>query len=77
MTDMAETKTVRVKTTGMHCQSCVMLVKMNLEDIEGVRSVKVDLAAGMSEVGYDPDLVTVDGVVAAIESAGYGAAVAE
>jgi copper chaperone CopZ len=70
---MAESRTLKIKTTGMHCQSCSMLIQMNLEDLEGVQSAHADVASGMTEVTYDPDAVAVDDLVGAVVAAGYGA----
>ena len=69
---MAET-TIRLKTTGMHCGSCAMMVKMTLEDLPGVSAAASEYASGMTEVTFDTDLVSQDQLVAAIEAAGYGA----
>jgi copper chaperone CopZ len=54
-----------------------MVVKMELEELPGVEEVTSDFATGMTEVTYDPDLVTVDSLIAAIVAAGYGAEPAE
>jgi len=67
---MAQT-TARLKTTGMHCQSCVMLIQMNVSDIDGVTDVSVDLARGLTQVTYDEDVTGLDAIVAEIEKAGY------
>lgn len=72
---MSGATTVRIRTTGMHCQSCSMLVQMNVEELPGVESVTSDFRTGLTEVAYDPEQVTVDGIVAAITAAGYGAEV--
>jgi Cu+-exporting ATPase len=73
---MADNATVRLNTTGMHCQSCSMLVQMELEDLPGVVTAASDFNTGITEVTYDPAQVTVDDLVAAVVSAGYGAEVA-
>ena len=67
------TTTTRLTTTGMHCQSCVKLIEMSVSDMEGVESVQVDLAKGMTEVVHDDVLADVDAIIAEIERAGYGA----
>lgn len=72
---MAE-RTVRLQTTGMHCQSCSMLIQMNVGDLEGVHAVVSDYASGITEVTFDPEVVSVEDVVAEVEKAGYGAEVA-
>lgn len=74
---MAATATVRLRTTGMHCQSCSMLVKMELEELGGVESAAADFGTGITEVVYDPDAVSVESLVHAVVAAGYGAEVAE
>jgi copper chaperone CopZ len=54
-----------------------MLVQMELEDLPGVTSAVSDFRTGMTDVVYDPDLVTVESLVAAVVAAGYGAELAE
>lgn len=70
---MSDVATAHLLTTGMHCQSCSMLVQMELEDLAGVVSAKSDFRTGMTDVDYDPDQVTVDDLIAAVVRAGYGA----
>ena len=72
---MADTAIVRLRTTGMHCQSCSMLVQMNVEDLPGVASVSSDFRTGITEVDYDPDKLAVENIVETIVAAGYGAEV--
>jgi len=74
---MSASATAHLHATGLHCQSCSMLVQMELEDLPGVTSAASDFRTGMTDVVYDPDLVTVEAMVAAIVAAGYGAELAE
>jgi copper chaperone CopZ len=67
---------VSIRTTGMHCGSCSMLVQMTLEDLPGVAEARADVAASMTEVTFDPDAIDAAALVGAIEKAGYGAEVA-
>ena len=71
-----DSKVTRLKTSGMHCRSCSMLVDMTLGDLQGVEESRTDLASGMTEVRYDPQQVTVEELISAIRSAGYDAEVA-
>jgi copper chaperone len=66
-------KTVQLKTTGMHCRSCSMLVDMTLGDLEGVESSVTDLAGGITTVAFDSSALSVDDLVAAVRSVGYEA----
>jgi Cu+-exporting ATPase len=72
---MADTATVRLNTTGLHCQSCSMLVQMELQDVDGVVSAASDFRTGITEVVYDPSKATVDDLIGAVVAAGYGAEV--
>lgn len=74
---MAATATARLRTTGLHCQSCSMLVQMELEELDGVETAVADFGTGMTEVVYDPDTVSVDSLVNAVVAAGYGAEIEE
>ncbi|MBI5232617.1 MAG: heavy-metal-associated domain-containing protein [Coriobacteriales bacterium] len=68
-------ETVRIKTTGMHCQSCTMIIEMNVGDLPGVEEVDVSLADGVAEVTFDPSQVGPDAIVKEIKDAGYQAEV--
>jgi copper chaperone len=74
---MAEMKTVRLSTTGMHCGSCAMLIDMTLGDLDGVSEVKTEYASGVSVVTFDPERLSVDDLVSAVRSAGYEASPSE
>jgi copper chaperone len=65
--------TARLKTTGMHCSSCSMLVDLTLGDLPGVVSSKTDHASGDTIVEFDSDVVSVEGIIEAIRSVGYEA----
>jgi copper chaperone len=69
---MAE-KTIQLDTTGMHCQSCAMLIDMSVGDLDGVSEVHSDYAAGTTDVTFDDEKVSVDRIVDEIAKAGYGA----
>ncbi|HEV7728258.1 MAG: copZ [Modestobacter sp.] len=57
--------------TGMTCQHCVASVTEEVGELDGVRSVDVDLDSGRLQVtGQD---VSVEQVQAAVAEAGYSA----
>jgi copper chaperone len=66
-------ETANLKTTGMHCPSCSMLIDMTLDDIDGVIESKSDHASGVTVVSYDDDKTGVDAIVDAIRGVGYDA----
>jgi copper chaperone len=65
-----------LKTSGMHCRSCSMLVDMTVEELEGVSEVHTDHASGDTVVTYDDATVGLDAILDAIRGAGYEAELA-
>lgn len=65
--------TTTLTTTGMHCQSCVKLVKMSVGELDGVSEVDVDLESGRTTVVHDEDVSAHD-IAEKIIEAGYGVA---
>lgn len=65
-----------LKTGGMHCGSCSMLIEMTVDELPGIGSVKADYGKGTTSVEFDPSKVTVAAIIAAIKDAGYTAEVA-
>jgi len=62
-----------LRTSGMHCTSCSMLVDMTLSDLAGVSESNTDLASGRTIVTFDSDVVSIEGIIDAIRGAGYDA----
>lgn len=62
---------VDLKTNGMHCGSCTMLIEMTVGDLVGVSAVKADFATGNTHVEFDPESVSIQQITAAITAAGY------
>jgi copper chaperone CopZ len=67
--------TIQLKTSGMHCPSCSMLIEMNVSDLPGIESVKASHADGLTTVTYDPTTIDAEKIVAEISAAGYDAEV--
>jgi Cu+-exporting ATPase len=59
--------------SGMTCAACATLVEKSLSKTDGVEDVSVNLASETATVTFDPATLGVDGIVSAIEAAGYGA----
>ena len=58
--------------TGMTCASCANRIERNLNKLDGV-TASVNYATEKATVDFDPDAVTPDDLVAAVEAAGYQA----
>ncbi|WP_018233590.1 heavy metal translocating P-type ATPase [Thioalkalivibrio thiocyanodenitrificans] len=62
---------------GMSCASCVSRVEQALTSVPGVLSASVNLATESARVRYVSGVVDANGLMNAVESAGYGASVRE
>ena len=62
--------------TGMTCASCANRVERRLNKLDGVTAT-VNYATEKARVTYDADAVAPSDLVAAVEAAGYGAAIPE
>jgi Cu+-exporting ATPase len=56
---------------GMTCASCVNRITRFLSKVEGVEDANVNLAAESATIRYDPAIVKVSDLVAAVDAAGY------
>ena len=65
----------RFDVTGMSCAACSAHVEKAVAAVPGVRSVSVSLLTNSMQVEYD-GAEQPAAVIAAVEAAGYGAAVA-
>ena len=65
--------TITIKTTGMYCPSCPMLIELSLRDLPGVDDVRASTADCETIVTFDESLVTPDTILNEIRNAGYGA----
>jgi Cu+-exporting ATPase len=72
--DLMTENTATLKISGMTCASCVARVEKRLTRLDGVVA-EVNLATEKASVRF-PEAVSVDDLVAAVESAGYSAALA-
>ena len=56
---------------GMTCASCVRRVEKSLVKVAGVQEASVNLASEKAKVVFDPAVVTLEQLSAAVEKAGY------
>jgi len=63
--------------SGMTCAACVRAVEKAAGELEGVRSAAVNLSLENMIVDYDEERVTIEDIIRAVESRGYGASLKE
>lgn len=63
-----------LRLSGLHCAACAGLIETAMLGVEGVESARVNAAAGVARVQWDPSRTRVSSLVAAVRAAGYDAA---
>jgi len=62
-----------IKVGGMSCQGCVKNITGVLSGMAGVSAADVSLEVGEARVAFDPQTVTREALVNAVEDAGFDA----
>ncbi len=62
---------VEFSVSGMHCKSCLMLVKINLKELEGVKDVSGSWEKGSVQVAFDEGKASIKEIMKKIEQEGY------
>ena len=73
----AKKTTVELPITGMTCASCVARNEKALRKVEGVDDASVNFATEIATIAFDPEVVSADELVHAVEAAGYGVVTAQ
>ena len=63
-------KTYTCTIVGMHCPACEKLIKMNLDDVDGVSHVELNPDTGATEISYDESVCGIEDLVQAIHDSG-------
>ncbi len=61
----------KFKIDGMHCTSCSMNIDFDLEDLDGVKSVKTSYAKQECEIEFDEAKITDEIIIQTIRKTGY------
>ena len=69
-----ETKTVRMRVTGMTCSGCAHTVETMLKETPGVADARVELEGGVATLEIDPGRASTENLEHVIHEAGYGIA---
>lgn len=63
----------KFKFEGVYCSSCSLLIEMNLEELEGIKSAHASYTKGIVEVEFNPDKISEEVIIKTITNLGYGA----
>jgi len=62
---------LKLRVDGMHCQSCVSMIRKAVRRVPGINSVSIDLESGVVEAVCDSSGVRSKAVTEAIQRMGY------
>lgn len=71
------TKQLTLPVTGMTCANCAATIERNLKKLPSAEQVNVNFASERASLTLDPAALSLADVMARIEKAGYGIAIAE
>ncbi|MEI7988281.1 MAG: heavy metal translocating P-type ATPase [Chloroflexota bacterium] len=74
---MSDTKNMILPITGMTCANCSATVERSLKKTNGIKNASVNLSSERATFEFDPNLVTLNDVVARVQRAGYDIATGE
>jgi Cu+-exporting ATPase len=61
----------------MTCANCVATIERNVKKLPGVQTTVVNLSSERAVIDFDPNLISLNGIIDRIEKAGYGIASGE
>ncbi len=70
-----DSKTVKLKVTGMTCGGCSSRIHNALKKKEGIIDDEVEYPSDLAVVKYDPDKITEEEIIKVIKKAGFTAVV--
>ena len=62
----------KFRVTGMTCSACSSRVEKTVTKLAGSQEVSVNLLTGTMQVEYDENQLDTEGIITAVEKAGYG-----
>jgi Cu+-exporting ATPase len=63
--------TTQIKIAGMHCATCAQAIERSVQQLDGISSAEVNLAAETLRVEFDPETVSVRDIEEAVREAGF------
>ena len=67
----SELKTRTFKVSGITCMDCVVHIADSVKRLPGARKISGNLDQRTLKVGFEPDMVSIEQIIQAIEAAGY------
>ncbi len=64
---------ITLNITGMHCESCAKLIKMELAEQQGIIQVEIDDKSKLAVIDFDPALTDLKNITSLITDLGYQA----
>ncbi len=62
---------IKIQTKGMHCQSCEILIKDGLKELEGINRVEASHKSGIVSVDFDDKKLSEKEIIEVVKLEGY------
>ena len=66
---------ITLSISGMHCTACSMNIDLDLEETKGIINSKTNYAKSISEISYNPKLISPEKIIQVIKNTGYSATI--
>jgi copper ion binding protein len=63
-----------IRVSGMHCPSCVMRIEGLEDELLGIQKINASYQKGEVQVEFDENCVSLEQILTAMKSLGYGIA---
>ena len=68
---MTDSKKEIIKIKGMHCKSCVEKIESKIKSLNGVKSIKINLAKDEAKIEFNPNKISLQDIKSEINKLGY------
>lgn len=68
-----ETKTIKIKVTGMTCAGCAGHITKALNAMDGIESIELEYPGDIATIHFDSEKTNSDQIIASIVKTGYNA----
>jgi len=58
------------KVLGIHCKSCIALIKMGIEELPGISNIEAGEKSNIMRVAFDQNATSSKSIIQKIESSG-------
>ncbi len=66
-------KAITLKIKDIHCDSCVKVITMGLEELSGIEKIEINQRLKTGQIVFDEDKISIREILESIKESGYKA----